>query len=253
MADSNRLVNAGACFGSAALIVWGPGSLSRRHSHACAQVTVALTGALRVRERARGPWRSCPAVVVKAHGDHEIDGRGSLVLIGFIGAESTLGAAVTASRRSVIGIVSRAEAARWRLALGDPNTLDAARVKSWLATELMRRAPLPRVHPRVEHVMRHLADRSLDRRATSLVRLSKLAGLSPSRFAHVFTESMGTPLRSYMRWLRLQRAARELVSGQSVTQAAHVAGFADTAHLSRTFRRMLGATPRVLTQRTPDR
>jgi len=61
---------------------------------------------------------------------------------------------------------------------------------------------------------------------------------------------MGTPLRPYVRWLRLQHAARELVSGRSVTQAAHVAGFADAAHLTRTFRRMLGATPRVLIRRT---
>jgi AraC-like DNA-binding protein len=57
-------------------------------------------------------------------------------------------------------------------------------------------------------------------------------------------------LRPYLRWLRLQRAARELVSGRSVTQAAQVAGFADAARLTRTFRRMLGATPLALNRRT---
>jgi AraC-like DNA-binding protein/quercetin dioxygenase-like cupin family protein len=249
MAGSSRLVNSGACFESAALVVWGPGSVSKRHSHACAQLTVALTGALRVRERAHGPWRSCRAVVVKAGADHEIDARGALALIGFIDAKSTLGAAVTPRVRSAIGIVSRAEAARWRLVLGDPETLDAARVKRWLATTLMRDAPRTRVHPAVEQVMRMLQDQPLDTRTTSLVHLSTIAGLSPSRFAHVFTESMGTPLRPFMRWLRLRRAARELVSGRSATHAAHVAGFADSAHLTRTFRRMLGGTPRILIRR----
>jgi AraC-like DNA-binding protein len=246
MARSSRLVNSGACFESAALIVWGPGLVSKRHSHACAQLTVALTGALRVRERARGSWRSCRAVVVKSGADHEIDGRGALVLMAFIDTASTLGAAVTARLQSAMAIVSRAEAARWRLALGDPDTLDAARVKRWLATTVMRGTPRTRMHPRVEHVMRMLQNQSLDTRSTSLVHLSKIAGLSPSRFAHVFTASMGTPLRPFMRWLRLRRAARELVSGCSATHAAHVAGFADAAHLTRTFRRMLGGTPRIL-------
>ena len=99
----------------------------------------------------------------------------------------------------------------------------------------------PKVDVRVERVMAMLRRHSLDTRTTSLVELSRVAGLSPSRFAHVFTESVGIPVRPYMRWLRLQRAARELVSGRSVTQAAHVAGFADAAHLTRTFRRTLGA------------
>jgi AraC-like DNA-binding protein len=212
---------------------------------------VALTGTLRVRERARSPWRRCRGVVVKANADHEIDANGALVLTGFIGAESPLGAAVTAHLHSPVGIVSNVEAARWRRALGDPKTLESARVKRWIASTLMRNSHSPRVHRQVERVISMLRRHFLDTRTTSLVHLSRIAGLSPSRFAHVFTESIGIPLRPYVRWLRLQRAARELVSGRSVTQAAHVAGFADAAHLTRTFRRTLGATPRELIQRAP--
>jgi AraC-like DNA-binding protein len=82
-------------------------------------------------------------------------------------------------------------------------------------------------------------DRSLDR-------LSELAGLSPSRFMHTFTESLGVPLRPYVLWLRLQHAAGRLLAGASATEAAHEAGFSDAAHLSRTFRRTLGTTPREI-------
>jgi AraC-like DNA-binding protein len=34
-----------------------------------------------------------------------------------------------------------------------------------------------------------------------------------------------------------------LMNGASATDAAHRAGFSDAAHMTRTFRRMLGATP----------
>jgi AraC-like DNA-binding protein len=66
---------------------------------------------------------------------------------------------------------------------------------------------------------------------------------------HAFTESLGIALRPYILWLRVQRACRELANGASVTEAALRAGFADAAHLSRTFRRMLGTTPREIAAR----
>jgi len=66
---------------------------------------------------------------------------------------------------------------------------------------------------------------------------------------HIFTESVGVPLRPYILWLRLQRAACDLMEGYSVTSAAHSAGFSDGAHLTRTFRRMLGMTPTDLALR----
>ena len=66
---------------------------------------------------------------------------------------------------------------------------------------------------------------------------------------HVFTESVGVPVRPYILWLRLQRAACDLINGASVTSAAHEAGFSDAAHLTRTYRRMLGTTPSDLALR----
>jgi AraC-like DNA-binding protein len=60
---------------------------------------------------------------------------------------------------------------------------------------------------------------------------------------HAFTQSLGIALRPYILWLRVHRACGELSNGASVTEAAVRAGFSDAAHLSRMFRRMLGATP----------
>lgn len=66
------------------------------------------------------------------------------------------------------------------------------------------------------------------------------AGLSASRASHLFVEETGIPFRQFVLWLRLTRAVQAYATGRSLTTAAHEAGFADSAHLSRTFRRMFG-------------
>lgn len=80
----------------------------------------------------------------------------------------------------------------------------------------------------------------------TLTTLAAWTPLSPSRLAHRFSAYTGMPVRPYLRWLRLQRSARAIGGGASVTDAAHAAGFADAAHLTRTFRRHFGIAPSVL-------
>lgn len=74
-------------------------------------------------------------------------------------------------------------------------------------------------------------------------RLAALAHLSPSRFAERFRVETGMPVRNYLLWRRLLAAVGALERGASVTDAAHGCGFADAAHLSRSFRRVFGAAP----------
>lgn len=50
-------------------------------------------------------------------------------------------------------------------------------------------------------------------------------------------------MRRYLLWHRSLTAMSLLAEGGSVTQAAHAAGFADGAHLSRVTRRMNGVAP----------
>ncbi|MEG6507586.1 helix-turn-helix transcriptional regulator [Methyloligella sp. 2.7D] len=71
--------------------------------------------------------------------------------------------------------------------------------------------------------------------------LAKAAGLSPSRFQHLFTRHVGVPYRRYRTWQRLRIAIAEIVKGSSFTMAAHQAGFFDQAHFARAFRKTFGA------------
>jgi AraC-like DNA-binding protein len=67
--------------------------------------------------------------------------------------------------------------------------------------------------------------------------------LSYERTSHLFTEAMGLPFRSYQLWRKVRRANRLLWSGQSLTAAAHGAGFADSAHLCRIFQQVFARPP----------
>lgn len=73
--------------------------------------------------------------------------------------------------------------------------------------------------------------------------MAALVHLSPSRFSHWFVEQTGLPLRSYAKWLRLTQALQHVAKGVRLTEAAHAAGFSDSAHFSRTFRTLLGIDP----------
>jgi AraC-like DNA-binding protein len=85
-----------------------------------------------------------------------------------------------------------------------------------------------------------------------LAELSRRAGLSSSRFLHLFKEVTGVPLRRYRIWNRIGAAARAVVQGCSLTDAAHSAGFSSSAHFSSAFRDMFGMPPSELFGRLRD-
>jgi AraC-like DNA-binding protein len=229
------------------MIVWGPGFTSTAHRHHCVQLVMTVRGSLLVRSGPADTWKKCGAAWVRPDAVHEVDARGRTVLIGFIDAESDVGAALSEHIKCDIAPVPAREVAHWRAVLGP--TLDEARVERWLTGCLLRQKRAVTMHPRVQHVLSHLREQRTMADDLSLETLASIAGLSRSRFLHVFTKSVGVPVRPYILWLRLQRAACALLEGASVTSAAHRAGFSDSAHLTRTFRRMLGTTPSDLASR----
>lgn len=85
---------------------------------------------------------------------------------------------------------------------------------------------------------------AIDAEGLSVADAAARAGLSESRMTHLTTETLGAPPRVFRAWFKLQRAIREAALGTSnLTQAAHRAGFSDSAHLTRTSKRLLGVRP----------
>jgi AraC-like DNA-binding protein len=206
-----------------------------------------MSGTLLIRSGTQDRWLKCGAALIRPDAVHEVDARSTPVLIAFVDAESELGSALAEQIETDIFAVPELQLARWRTSLGEG--LSEARVTKWAQTDLLRGKRPVRIHPRVNRVVKYLRERIGVTDDFSLKTLAEISGLSQSHFMHLFTESVGVPLRPYILWLRLQRAACDLMDGRTVTQAAHNAGFSDAAHLTRTFRRMLGTTPTELALR----
>ncbi|WP_212748369.1 helix-turn-helix domain-containing protein [Pseudoalteromonas phenolica] len=73
--------------------------------------------------------------------------------------------------------------------------------------------------------------------------------LSESRFLHLFKDTMQIPWRPYLLWRRLICALQTLQQGKTATEAAYIAGFSDSAHLSRTFKKQFGLSLREYQKR----
>jgi AraC-like DNA-binding protein len=98
-----------------------------------------------------------------------------------------------------------------------------------------------------ERITRALAFiKSRDVRGLRLEDVAKSVFLSPSRFAHLFSDELGLPFRRYLLWRKLSRAMQEFARGSNLSESAHAAGFADSAHLTRTWLQMFGITPTVM-------
>ncbi len=80
----------------------------------------------------------------------------------------------------------------------------------------------------------------------SIDALADRVHLSSSRFAHLFKQMVGVPVRRYVLWQKMRRAFDLAMAGESLTSAALSAGFADSAHLSRTVRSIIGVAPEFL-------
>jgi AraC-like DNA-binding protein len=73
--------------------------------------------------------------------------------------------------------------------------------------------------------------------------LAEHVNLSPTRLVHLFKEEVGVPIRRFRQWHRMRVVAALIAKGDTLTDAALGAGFADSSHFSRAFRNMFGITP----------
>lgn len=222
------------------------------HAHQAIQVAFGYAGPVGLRTNDDEDWKAYPLGIVASRQPHSMDATAATYnAVIFVEPETALGRAIS-ERFLTRGLASVDEAgvraacvdlfASW---LGGTSRMHlingATRVVAALATDI---APAivtdERILRATEYIRTHLdADVRLDDVASHVF-------LSPGRFRHLFVEQTGMGLRPYVLWRRFILAWDVLARGESISTAAHRAGFADSAHFTRTSNQMFGFPPSLL-------
>ncbi|MEU6504843.1 AraC family transcriptional regulator [Streptomyces sp. NPDC046942] len=139
-----------------------------------------------------------------------------------------------------------------------PDPLEAESRIPWLLTALARRHSTARsgadLVPGAATIARTVRDRLAGELTDppSLASLAADLGLSRYQLLRAFRTTMGIPPYAWLAQYRVTRARALLAAGLRPAEVAGLVGFADQAHLTRWFRRVLGVTPAVYRNSVQD-
>jgi transcriptional regulator GlxA family with amidase domain len=102
------------------------------------------------------------------------------------------------------------------------------------------------VHPQLRQAMEVVSSRVPDH--VDVASVADAVALSPDYLGRLCKQQTGVSLSAAIRWERLVTAVGYLIDGLSVTDAAHLAGFADGSHANKVCWEMTGAAPRDFAQ-----
>lgn len=221
----------------------GPLDYNASHQHGAPVYLAGLYGSFGLRIQG-GRWLACRTAVIPAGVLHELDIGGNPLAVLYIEPD-------VAGVDALTPLLGNTRAADGALvgSTGEVSLLralyeDRAGTR-WIGPALAdllgfaRRRAAREIDARVARVVECLRARHDD--LTPVAQLAASAGLSASRFQHLFTREVGVPFRRYRAWHRMRAAIREIVNGSNFTRAAHAAGFFDQAHFAHDFRRTFGA------------
>jgi AraC-like DNA-binding protein len=222
------------------------------HAHQAIQVCFLFEGRIRLRPNDEAPWTGYDIGVVPSRHSHAMDGArihyGATLFVepetreGRILAERYARAGITGIDRAPVEAAVRELRSAALERRGREAIVALARrlLQSLTQHSEPSAASDERILRAVRYVNEHLSE------PLTLQQVAAVAHLSPSRFRHLFAEQTGMALRPYILWRRFVRVWEHRMNGVSLSEAAHAAGFADSAHLARTSRRMIGIPPSQL-------
>ena len=222
------------------------------HAHYAIQIALGSEPGFLLRPSEREPWTAYAAAAVPSRQPHSIDGSTvpawAILFVepetreGRVLTERYLQGGIAALPNEALAEAGPALFAAWRGERTVEAVTRAARGVLHALTGGVEPSAVSdkRVLQAINYVNAHL-DQPL-----TLEGVAAEVYLSPSRFRHLFVEETGLAFRPYVLWRRFLRVWEVLMAGATLTAAAHEAGFADAAHLSRTSRQMFGFPPSAM-------
>jgi methylphosphotriester-DNA--protein-cysteine methyltransferase len=106
------------------------------------------------------------------------------------------------------------------------------------------------VHPQLRQAIEVVSSRVPEH--VDVASVAGAVALSPDYLGRLCKQQTGVSFSATIRWERLVTAVGHLIDGHSVTDAAHLAGFADGSHATRVCWEMTGTTPRDFARAVRD-
>ncbi|MFT3743774.1 MAG: AraC family transcriptional regulator [Pyrinomonadaceae bacterium] len=220
------------------------------HESPAIKVCVALEGTFGLRTHDEDTFLNYESAIIAPGQPHAIDGRHNRMVMLLLAPETTLAQPLAPifSKKGITKLTNETvekvrsifEDFDERLAASDVQNICQQMVAAIDSGESL---PIDsRVAQSIEWI------RASRDEGVSVQEIAAGVELSESRFSHLFTENVRVPVRRYLLWLRLRDAMHLFAKGESLTDIAYEAGFSDSAHLTRTFRSLLGIAPSALTK-----
>ena len=222
------------------------------HSHYATQLSFGEQAGIRFRPGEKDDWTAYDGAVIASRQPHAMDatpvGMSATMLIEQEtppgrALEARFGAeGISLVTRDTITETAARLFATWQVHAAGEETVKAAKEALAAVTGESRSVVVSdeRVLRAISFINRSLAG------PLTLEAVASEAFLSPTRFRHLFVEQTGTAFRPYVLWRRFLRSWTLIREGAPISTAAHEAGFADAAHLTRTSQRMFGFAPSAL-------
>ena len=263
-ASSRRVRTAGMNSAAGRIYWWQGGSLwigegtgrTQWHEHHAHQLALAPEGHFRFRTEAEGTWATFEGAIVPSHCTHQFEVDGITLVHLFVEPESRAGRALTARYGSEViweipVVQARAVARQLFEALAHSASGDTMVKAAHAAIATLcgdSTEPDKTLDKRLVRALEYI--QANVRNPLSLGEVASAVALSESHFRHLFVAETGSSFRAYLLWLRINLAIDAAMAGASWTDAAHAAGFADSAHLTRTHKRMFGIEPTAVRPQT---
>jgi AraC family transcriptional regulator len=223
------------------------------HLHHALQISIGLDAEFRMRSSNGADWREHRALLVCADQPHQFEDAAASTVSVYLDPESSAARRIC-RKLSATGFCqldfNRIEPLLAELPQHQQKDLTCEKAGEWMRDlfEVLTepQEPPPKMDARIRRGLKML--RETPGHLISAAAVADAVGLSSGRFAHLFRAQVGLPVRRYLLWMRLREAVKLLSNNNSLTEAAHGAGFADSAHLTRTFRKMFGIAPSEIFQ-----
>ena len=223
------------------------------HHHPAVQIGVGLMGPLTVRTDGAAP-RSGHVVVIASGAGHAVRSEPTDVTLAFYLAPHTWPGTALHTRalsESGDGIWLPADDQALAQAVAAAFDTDPELAAATLIQRLCGDpGQQPGLHPQLKQAMDLIYSGTT--KSVDLTSIAHEVAVSPDYLGRLCRQQTGVSFSAATRWARLLSGLKHLAGGEQVTDAAHLAGFADGSHANRVCREMTGAAPSEIARALRD-